>query len=412
MLGAQVGTWNWPARGRPACNRVAIGRLELTLDVHASLDGLEPLWHEIAAAGAKASVFQSHAWLATWARTAGRHAGEAPLVVAARDAVGRLCLLLPLGVRRHTPARLAVAGFLGQSHASYGLPLIAPTLAEALGPADVGKLFTAIARSTEIDAVNLERQPAYWGGRVNPFAAEGGIVSANDSYVLVLDRDFAGLHERLFSSRTRSTLRRKIRRLESLDGHRIGAVEHGADRHRLVDVFLAAKSRQLRESGAPDIFADPGIASFYRALLDLPRESALRLEVVAVEAAGETGAVSLMVEEDGRRYLLNTALVAPGLRDVSPGLILLTRDIESASARGCGAYDFGPGAADYKHAWQPDPVPLVTTVLPLSAAGYALAALMSSTVAAKRTIKRTPALWSAARALRRGLFGSAGGRAV
>ncbi len=404
MFGADAVHRVTQARARLLPEAVTLGERAVTLGVYRTLDGLAPLWNEIERTGARASVFQSHGWLAAWERTAAREDGEVPLVVTARDCGQKLRLILPLGVTSRTPARLAVAGFLGQGHANYGLPLVDPAVAGSIRAGEIRRLLAAVARGSDLDAASLERQPAHWDGRPNPFAA-GGIVSANDSYVLPLEADFAALHARLFSSRTRSTLRRKTRRLAGHRGFRHGPAVEPEQRTRLLDAFLATKGRQLREGGIADIFAAPGLAAFYREILAHRCGTLPPLEIVAIEAEDGIGAIALLIEADGRRYLLNTALGSGPLRDASPGLVLLTGDIERAATRGCHAYDFGPGAAAYKAAWQPEPVPLVTTLVPLSTRGVPLVTAMAAALYVKRTIKRTPLLWSMARALRRGAFG-------
>ncbi len=384
-------------------SRVSAGGLALTLELHSDIDAHAPLWDEITAAGARASIFQSHGWLSAWTRTAAAQSGETALVVTARCADGRLQMLLPLGITR--VAGQPVAGFLGQSHSNYGLALVEPQFAERLTAADVRGLFRAIARTVQLTAVRLDRQPASWNGRPNPFAA-GGIVSANDSHVLPMTQPFDEFFAERFSARTRSTLRRKARKLSGLGGYRISPASDAARRMELIALFLAAKSRQLRDGGIPDVFGDPGVVAFYRALAGQPPGSPQAIEITALEAGGMIGAIALTIDEGDRRYLLNTALLDENLRESSPGLLLLTGDIEDACAAGRTHYDFGPGAAAYKSAWAPEVVPLVTSIFPISSAGAPLAAWMTAAAIAKRTIKRNPKLWSLARDTRRSLFGT------
>lgn len=383
---------------------IEIAGQAVTLEFHHKLDGLAPLWDEIALSGAEASVFQSYDWLVTWARTAAAASNERPLIVVARATGGELKLVLPLGIE--TVAGLPVAGFLGQSHASYGLALIEPDFAARMNSAGIRALFNAVARRVPIAAVRLDHQPATWNGRPNPFAVGNTWVSANDSYVLALDGRFSDLYAGLFSARTRQTLRRKWKRLGDLGGLRTRHASNAADRTRLLETFLAAKSQQLREGGIGDLFSDPGIVAFYRELAEVKIGGTYVLDICSIEAGGEIGAIVLLVSHRGRRYLLNTALCSPRLRDGSPGLQLLTRDIEHADTTGLESYDFGPGAAAYKSAWNPQSVPLLTRVFPITAAGAPLVAHMTATVVVKRTIKRNPAIWQFARNLRRNLFGA------
>lgn len=392
-----------PARERSKRAVVRAAGHTLALDFHDDLDKIASYWDEIAATGARASVFQSFGWLSAWTNTAAAISGEAPLIVSARCAQGRLRMLLPLGLER--VAGQTVAGFLGQAHANYGLALLDPEISPSLTTADVRGLFHAIAQTVPIAAVRLDRQPATWLGQPNPFARAGGLVSANDSHVLALRMPFDDLYADRFSTRTRSTLRRKARKAADLGGFRIAEARDDAQRLDWMATFLQSKSRQLREGGIGDLFGDPALIAFYRSLATRPQTAAPRISISAFEAAGEIGAIALTVDDGHCRYLLNTALVSEGLRDCSPGLLLLTDSIASAAAAGCTDYDFGPGAAAYKTAWAPEVLPLVTTIFPLSASGVPIASWMSAAAIAKRTIKRNPALWSMARRTRRRLFG-------
>lgn len=315
-------------------------------------------------------------------------------------------MLLPLGVTR--VAGQPVVGFLGQSHGNYGLALVEPQLSVRLTATDVRAVFHAIARSVPLAAVHLDRQPATWNGRPNPFADAGGLISANDSHVLTMTPSFDAIYASRFSARTRSTLRRKARKLAELGGYRVVVARDPSWRKELIARFLAAKSRQLRDGGIPDVFGSPGLVAFYQAIASQPEGSSPWIEITAIEAGGMIGAIALTIDESDRRYLLNTALVEDSLRDSSPGLQLLTGDIEGACAARRTHYDFGPGAAAYKSAWAPDVVPLVTTIFPLSSLGAPIAAWMTAAALAKRTIKRNPVLWSLARDTRRRLFRSSG----
>lgn len=393
-----------PARARRDRTVVRAAGLVLSIDLHDDIAAIAPFWDEIAATGARASVFQSFGWLSSWSRTAAAISGETPLVVTARCAEGRLRLLLPLGLEH--AGGVTVAGFLGQSHANYGMALVDPALAPGLSRSVVRHLFHAIARDTPIAAVCLDRQPATWLGRPNPFALAGGLVSANDSHVLTLRTPFDDLYAARFSARTRSTLRRKARKVSSLGGYRMSDARDAAQRLDWTSRFLEAKSRQLRNGGIADLFGDPALIAFYRSLAALPETAAPRVGISALEAGGEVGAIALTIDDGDRRYLLNTALVSDGLREWSPGLLLLTDCIASAATAGLTHYDFGPGAATYKSAWAPDVVPLMTTILPLRATGLPVAGWITAAALAKRTIKRNPALWALARQTRRRLFGA------
>jgi CelD/BcsL family acetyltransferase involved in cellulose biosynthesis len=63
----------------------------------------------------------------------------------------------------------------------------------------------------------------------------------------------------------------------------------------------------------------------------------------------------------------------------------------------------GLGDFEYKVEWT-EPEPVFHSVIALTARGRIAARLLEQRAAIKRVIKQTPALWSAARALRRQLL--------
>ncbi len=390
------------ARHPSPCGFTGIEGLGLTLEVYDRLDGLAPLWHEISAS-APPSLFQSHPWLEAWAQTAAPAQGEYPLVAVFRGTDGQLRLLLPLGVRR--VLGVTVAQFLAQAHANYNVALMERGFQETACPADISALLGSLAEARAIAAFHFDKQPERWNGLPNPFAGWWAQACANDSYVLALDRDFETIAARLFSKRTRSMLRRKARKLAS-GGEVAFTTVTGADaRRRLLGDFFAYKGRQLAEQGAGNIFAQPGVADFYEGLLDLPVSVSGRLEVRTLDVGDSAVAIALTAAHAGRRYLLNMALAPHAPRDCSPGALLLHHDIEQACRDGCVAYDFGPGAAAYKTAWQPDTLPLKTSTAAMSPAGLPAAAMLASAALAKRLIKRSPTAWSLTTGLRRRMRG-------
>lgn len=378
-----------PRLGRAGDAPLSLAGLEIA--VADRLDGLRPDW-ELLGATARFSAFQSWAWLETWCAIAAPAIGERPVIVIGRDDAGTARIILPLGITRRMG--LAALGWLGQSHANYGMGLLAPELAMRLEAAEVQALLARIARAAGADVVHLARQPSSWDGIDNPFAALGRTRDVNDSYVLGLERDFAGQEARLFSSRTRASLRRKERKLAGLGEVRfLTGREYTGD---LVESFLVQKRGQLAEAGIVSDFDQPAICDVYRKLA-----RAGGLDVHALCVGGEPAATVVATTHQGRVYMLNTSISAGRAREASPGALLIRHHVATAAGSGATHYDFGPGEAAYKRDWEPQVVALTTTVLAVTARGAALAAALGAVRAAKRTIKRTPVLWSIAKRVRR-----------
>lgn len=128
-----------------------------------------------------ASMFQSRAFVATWAQAAAEASGETLIYVSAHRGKEPV-FVLPLALTRSMGAR--VLTWAAQAHANYGMGLFHPDLiAEfASGARDIDALIEALGREVGADIVHLQNQPACWAGLANPFAASvRAMRSANQS---------------------------------------------------------------------------------------------------------------------------------------------------------------------------------------------------------------------------------------
>lgn len=382
------------ARLQPRLGRAGDAPLRLaglTISLADGLSGLERDWRELGVT-ARYSAFQSWSWLETWCAIAAPANGERPVIVVGRDDAGAARVILPFGVTR----RLGVnaLGWLGQSHANYGMGIVAPELAIRLQPAELQAVLARVARLAGADVVHLARQPAAWDGIANPFAALAATRDVNDSYLLALETDFAAQDARLFSARTRAGLRRKERKLAGMGEVRF---ERGPERAgALIESFLAQKRGQLADAGVASDFDNPAICELYRAMA---RAGAIDVQALSVD--GEPAATVVAATHQGRIYMLNTSIADGRVREASPGALLIRHHVEAAARGKATHYDFGPGEAAYKRDWEPEVVALTTTALAVTARGAALATALGAVQATKRTIKRTPVLWSLAKRVRR-----------
>ncbi len=389
-----------PTTARARLSAAVLDGLGLSLEVYDDLASALPLWGEIDAP-AVASAFQSPAWLTAWTRSAPADDAERPLIVAGRSSSGRLLFILPLALT--STMGTTVLRFLGQPHANYNLGLYDAQFIAGVRPWEMRAALAALSRLRPFAAVHFAEQPRRWNGFDNPLASLSPQRAANESYQLALAPDFDAWYDTQFSSRTRATMRRKARRLEEAGPVMFARVTDATERLQSIEAFLAAKSPQLREQGLGDPFSDPRVGAFYRALVT--PDSGAGLDVVALRAGRRVVAIELVLNGDGRAYLLNSVVTDESFAECSPGALLLKHDIETASRQGHVAFDFGPGKGAHKSAWKPGTVELCASVFAMNPAGLPAVALLSAANLAKRTIKSSPVLWSAARSLRRRLKG-------
>ena len=395
------------AATRPAPVRSELGGrdfegLGLRFEVHLGDVGVlagERDWQDFET-GAVATLFQTWRWLDAWTRTAGRAHGEVPVIAIGRLPTGAIAMIWPLARSRRLGR--PVLTWLGQSHLSYAMPLSAPALQDATTAAEFESVIGHVARIAGADAVYLTDQPVTWDGVNNAVARSGQYASPNDSFKLPLAADFDAQCKALFSSKTRSQLRRKTRRLSDLAP--VSIADAGTLEQRLawLDVFISQKRAQLAEQGAASVFDRPEIQAFYRDLADDQHGRRSALQITALTVGERVAALALAMRHGNRVYMLNTSIASDAdLAESSPGKLLIHAHVEACHRAGATVYDFGPGEAAYKTDWHAQAVPLSALVRGVTIPGRAVALALGGALTAKRVIKRTPRLWRAAQAARK-----------
>jgi CelD/BcsL family acetyltransferase involved in cellulose biosynthesis len=382
--------------------RLTAAGLGLSVTIAPAIAPLAAEWRALEAR-CSPSLFQSWRWLETWSRTAARHTGERPLFALVSDGGGTVRAALPLAVR--SVLGVSVLGWLGQSHASYGMAVMEAEYQKRTTPAEAERLLAMIARSAGAAGLDLTTQPVAWCGQANPFAAISPRPEANDSYILPLEGPPGAVFERRFSARTRSTLRRKERRLGETGRLEIGRANRKGQRFALLEAFFELKARQLADQGTANVFATRALQAFYRALASEEMGPKALLQLSAVSVDGVPAAVLLSARVGAAAYLLNMTVTPGELKAYSPGALLLAREIAEETGVGMRAYDFGPGESPYKREWGSDPVPLVSSRVALGLRALPIIAVQGALGDAKRAIKRSPALWRLAQTARRTLRG-------
>lgn len=379
----------------PASRPVA--RIELIQDPAAA----EPVWRALQRDGVT-TPYQHYDFLIPWVAHVAPRERISPLIVIGRDGADQPMFLLPLGLHRAGPVR--VAEYLGGTHANFNFGLWRPEVARGLSEQDLRSVFAAI-RGKGVDLLRLLRQPASWEDVPNPFARLPHQVSVNDCSRLTLAGSGKEVIESQLSSAMRGRLRTKERKLQKLPGYRYFRATTREDVERLLTFFFPAKASHMAAQGLANVFAEPGIEEFVRqSSIDGLTEGLI--EIHALEGAGEIlaffGAIT-----DGRRLSLmfNTYTLGEHAKH-SPGLILLQNVVADCADRGLKTFDLGVGEAGYKAFFCKEPEPLFDSFLPLSAAGHGAALVQRTAFAAKRRIKTTPALWKAAQQARRWLRGA------
>jgi CelD/BcsL family acetyltransferase involved in cellulose biosynthesis len=375
-----------------------------TVALFDQLEAAEPFWRTLEADqdGGLLTPYQRFGLLGAWYRHAAAHDGARACIAVGLDTERRPLFVAPLAISRESGIR--VARFAGGKHVSLNMPLWQRDYAASASSTAASALTEALRTSHAVDLIALDRQPLVWSGIANPLARLPRQKSVNDCPRLILAPDADALDG--VSSSTRKRLRKKENKLRTLPGYRFTCAETAADVDRLLEYFFAVKPKRMEAAGLPDVFSDAPTRAFLReACLAGIENGAPAIRLHALECDAEVLAMfSAVVNEDRVSTMFNTYTLSEHAH-FSPGLILLRDMIDYYVARGHRAVDFGVGDDEYKRMFCKDDEPLFDSFVPLNTRGTLAASAFSLVGRAKRLIKSTPALKSAAQAIRAKLPG-------
>ena len=328
---------------------------ELQISIVASVSELATLqmdWNDLfERAGQPAHVFQTHGFLALFARTHGYAAtsrepglgrrSELAIVTAYRG--GRLVLAWPLAIERRFGLR--VLSWLGEPVAQYGDVLVDPaedTLAV------LGSAYAHVLATLRPDLIRLRKVRA--DAVIAPFLASLGIPAQNavEAPCVTLTAGGSSFEDRQ-NGKAKKNRRRLYRRLEER-----GAVTFeeatGNALTGLIEAGLADKRDWLVRRGLlSPALADTRLDAFMAA--------------ATAPAGHATGATVFALKHDGRaiafafglrckqRLMLHLITYASDYEKCGAGVLNLEAILRLAEAEGLEAVDLLPPKADYKLDW-------------------------------------------------------------
>lgn len=364
-----------------------------------SLATAEPAWRALEAV-AVLTPYQRYDWLAGLVAS-GLESG-AGLCVALIRRNGRAVALLPLRITRRFG--LATAQMLGTDQSNCDWLVTLPDFTP-----DAAQLRDLLARiggeAGGIDILSLLNQPAQWQGKPNAMLALGRSPGASNLYTATIGPTPVPYIEHRLATKRRSNIKRGIRRLVELHGPvRVVRVGDAATLDKVHAAFLEQRALRFEEMGIRNIFAEPGFMRFFRQLaIDSFDEERPALTLHALYAGDEILATcwGAMAGNHYSQYINSTA-AGPAAK-YSLMAVLIAEVMDDLTTSGIITFDMGLGDFEYKVEWT-EPEPVFHSVIALTARGRIAARLLEQRAAIKRVIKQTPALWSAARALRRQLL--------
>lgn len=378
-----------PPGGSPACATAPAdiaGAAFSSVEIHRDFAAVRGDWERLLPSSL-GSAYQTYAFLKAWTDHAAAPEGVAPLIVVARDAAREPVALLPFGVKRSFGLR--VAGFLGGSHVNFNLPVVRLDRLDRFAASETRRLLAAAAAAAKIDAFALVNQPTDWQGLKNPFAALPGQPAPDPAFSGPLEADADAHFRRLFSSKTRSKQRRKMRRFEELGAARVFRAEAEADRSRILDAYVSQKRAQLAARGIASVFDRPGVREFLYAACGV-KGDAHAVDLYGFELDGEIIAATGALPHGERMSCMFNSIASGETAKYSPGELLLGHLVTDAINRGFRTFDLGVGAAPYKKMFCPDVDRQFDVFLGMTPQGRALASALGALRSAKTRIKANP----------------------
>lgn len=351
---------------------------------------------------AAGTFFQTYQWCSAWLASAGAAQSVTPLIVTGRDPSGTLVFLLPFCIRKRQRCR--VLEWMGGQQMTYGYGLYDRAFQRDAASWFAIQGWAILSKLEGVDAIDLAEMPAHWEGSAHPLTSWFTLAGPNCSYLLRLDGDFEAVYGRKRSGETRRGNRKRDAKLHKAAKIEVGLPRDRDHAHRLIEQMFEQQRSRLAESGIHGVFNEHE-RQFVHRLIDLPDHMQPVLLPCYMTADGELEAVALGGLHGGGFWALISSLGSPRLRRYSPGDALLRRTIETCCGMGLTFFDFSSGSFDYKLAWADEEVRLHHAVRGLTPHGYAWAMMRVARLAAKRLVKRTPALWNVVLTARRALFG-------
>jgi CelD/BcsL family acetyltransferase involved in cellulose biosynthesis len=348
---------------------------EPVLEIVRSLEGLVKLrdeWNALfARAGRGSQVFQTHAWLAQWAKvyldaSSGLRDGLAVLAVR-RD--GRLLMVLPMAIEGGIGGR--VLRFAGAPVSQYGDAVVdAASEDDRLALLSAGWAHLIAATKPDIVVFDRVREDAAIAPLVRWL---GGIGFAHTQAPWV---PLAGATGEGFEARQRGTAKRNRRRLmRRLE--KDGAVTFGVDVGSETAIAhgcaaLAMKRDWVARLGLPSrAFADRRIETFFGGLLG-DAEDGGGARVYSLARGGRVVAFAIGIGCKDR-MVLHVIVHDATFDDCGAGMLNLEACLRSAESEGFGTFDLLPPTARYKMEFAEGATCVADHAVPLTLRGRVVA---------------------------------------
>jgi CelD/BcsL family acetyltransferase involved in cellulose biosynthesis len=319
------------------------------------LQDLEPAWSALLARSGAASPFLTFEWIDAWWRSF-RNGGDESTTrdgmrVVVAESGGEPIAIAPLMMteRSFLGTRLTVVGNIANDHSFRSGLIVADPAGEAL-PAMLDHVRSTMGRWDVISLCYLDREHADRVGLRDALSSHGGWVGEMPSwrspYVPVnqsWDDYFATI-----GSGTRSSIRRKRRKLERMPGFEIREVTDATSPEALEAIFEVDRN-SWQYANRSGLSSESSTRQFYGRIA---RQATRRgwFHGYLLRVSGRPVAYEFNLQYDGVLYNLKLGYDSEYAR-YSPGLVLRHEVLKSAFGRGLREIDFLGVEDAYKLSW-------------------------------------------------------------
>ncbi len=338
--------------------------------------------------------FQNFNWINAWFESKNHGQKTTPLILLGFKA-GELQFILPFA--RETYFGLKRLLWAANEVNDYNCPLVKTEFLPQMTAATVNEIYRHIGHYVSgIDVFYLTRQPKFLAGSANPFIGSGVRRSSCGAHSLGLDSNWASLYAQQRSTKSRSRIRQKTRRLKRAGNLRFMAIR-GSQQLSCIDRILQWKSVQLEQKGERNPFdrksQDPLSGSVLTQTIRRFAEGGtdntpLRVYGLFLDGKMIAGLIAFV---DNKTFSLFTMSYGPEVfTNCSAGSVLLVKTIELAARAKFHTFDFLAGDEPYKLSWCDQKLDLYDCIFATTGIGQLGVFSSIARLEVKKSLKASP----------------------
>lgn len=182
-----------------------------------------------------------------------------------------------------------------------------------------------------------------------------------DSFICPQINLISGWESVLNSSKRRENFKRRLKKLEKMQGFEFRSATAKAEIAAAFERFAFLHEKRWEKDGGSEATGLPQLMKFHRAVVEkLAEKSLIRFDEIWVEGACRASVYGL---DNGRIFYYYNAGYDLDWANYSVGMVLIGLSIKAAIARGNVLYDFLRGEENYKFDWSNTQENLVTIKL-------------------------------------------------